>query len=57
MGLSRLHGFVKFLDALKRRDYHTAADELLDSKYARQVGQRSQRIAQMVRTGEDSMDF
>ena len=32
MGLPRLHGFVKMLDGLQRRDYHAAADELLDSK-------------------------
>tara|TARA_B100000212_G_C27122290_1_gene425426 strand:+ start:148 stop:576 length:429 start_codon:yes stop_codon:yes gene_type:complete len=57
MGLPRLHGFVKMLDGLQRRDYHAAADELLDSKYAKQVGARSERVAQMIRTGEDSTDF
>mgnify|MGYP005988215069 FL=1 len=57
MGLPRLHGFVKMLDGLQRRDYHAAADELLDSKYAKQVGARSERVAQMIRTGEDSADF
>jgi lysozyme len=57
MGLPRLHGFVKMLDGLQRRDYHAAADELLDSKYAKQVGARSERVAQMIRTGEDSAEF
>ena len=57
MGLPRLHGFVKMLDGLQRRDYHAAADELLDSKYAKQVGARSERVANMIRTGEDSTDF
>ena len=57
MGLPRLHGFVKMLDALQRRDYHAAADELLDSKYAKQVGERSNRVAEMIRTGADSTDF
>ena len=57
MGLPRLHGFVKMLDALQRRDYHAAADELLDSKYAKQVGERSNRVADMIRTGADSTDF
>ena len=56
-GLPRLHGFVKMLDALQRRDYHAAADELLDSKYAKQVGERSNRVAEMIRTGADSTDF
>lgn len=57
MGLPRLHGFVKTLAALKSRDYHTAAEELLDSKYAKQVGARADRIAEMIRTGEDTTDF
>ena len=57
MGLPRLHGFVKMLDGLQRRDYHAAADELLDSKYAKQVGARSERVANMIRTCEDSTDF
>jgi lysozyme len=57
MGLPRLHGFVKMLDGLQRRDYHRAADELLNSKYAKQVGARSDRVAQMIRTGEDSAEF
>ena len=57
MGLPRLHGFVKMLDALQRRDYHAAADELLDYKYAKQVGERSNRVAEMIRTGADSTDF
>jgi lysozyme len=57
MGLPRLHGFVKMLDGLQRRDYHAAADELLDSKYAKQVGARSERVAAMIRTGEDSAEF
>tara|TARA_Y100000996_G_scaffold383839_1_gene340122 strand:- start:11165 stop:11593 length:429 start_codon:yes stop_codon:yes gene_type:complete len=57
MGIPRLHGFVKMLAGLQRRDYNTAAEELLDSKYAKQVGARSERIAGMIRTGEDSSDF
>ena len=57
MGLPRVHGFVKMLYALQRRDYHAAADELLDSKYAKQVGERSNRVAEMIRTGADSTDF
>lgn len=57
MGISRLHGFIKMLAALKERDYHTAADELLDSKYAKQVGARAIRVAEMIRSGLDSEDF
>lgn len=57
MGVPRLHGFVNALSALKGRDYHRAADEFMDSKYARQVGARADRIAEMIRTGNDSSDF
>ena len=57
MGLPRFHGFVKMLSALQRSDYHAAADELLDSKYAKQVVERSNRVAEMIRTGADSTDF
>jgi lysozyme len=57
IGMPRLHGFVKALDALKRRDYQTSAEEFLDSRYAKQVPNRAERIANMIRTGEDSKDF
>jgi len=57
LGMPRLHGFVKTLGALQTRDYNTAAEELLDSKYAKQVGARAIRIAEMIRSGLDSEDF
>jgi hypothetical protein len=57
MGMPRLHGFVKALDALKRRDYQTSADEFADSRWYKQVGQRGGRIVEMIRTGTDSDDF
>jgi len=51
LGLPRLRGFHKMLAALQRGDYDTAAVELLDSRYARQVGARAVRLAQMIRKG------
>ena len=57
MGMPRLHGFVKALDALKRRDYQTSADEFTDSRWYKQVGLRGVRIVEMIRTGTDSDDF
>ena len=51
MGVEKLLGFHKMLAALMVRDYETAARELLDSKYATQVGQRAVRLAHMLRTG------
>lgn len=49
------HGLMKFKRmwaALGRGDYSRAADEMLDSKWARQVGYRAQELAEIMRTGE-----
>lgn len=50
MGIGRLRGFVKMLAAMQRRDWKTAAAELLDSKYHQQVGLRAERLAEQLRT-------
>lgn len=52
LGLPRLLGFKRMIAALERRDYATAAAEMLDSKWARQVGRRATRLAEMMRSGE-----
>jgi lysozyme len=52
MGLPRLMGFKKTLTAIAVGDYLTAAREMLDSKWATQVGGRAIRLARMMRTGE-----
>ena len=49
LGRSRLAGFKRMFAALKDRDYHGAAEEALDSKWARQVGPRAHRIAKLFR--------
>lgn len=49
LGISRLMGFQKMLAALKAGDYAEAAHELLDSRYAQQVGARAQRVAALIR--------
>lgn len=52
MGMPRVLSFVKMLTAIKARDYQTAAAELLDSKWAGQVGPiRSKRLADLLRQG------
>ena len=51
MGIGRLRGFSKMLAATAARDWPTAAAELLDSKYATQVGQRARTLATMLETG------
>lgn len=52
MGLTRLKGFIKALPAIERGDYKTAAAEMLDSKWARQVGKRADELAKQMETGQ-----
>lgn len=42
--------FPRMFDALQRGDYNAAADEILDSTYAGQVGNRATRNADMMRS-------
>lgn len=42
--------FPRMFDALQRGDYNAAADEILDSRYAGQVGNRATRNADMMRS-------
>lgn len=49
LGWPRLSGFKKMLAALESGDFATAAIEAMDSKWARQVGPRATRIAEMFR--------
>lgn len=48
---ARLMQFKRFRAALLAGNYDQAAEEMLDSLYAKQVGDRAQRIATMLRTG------
>lgn len=48
----KLTGFAHFLDAVEKKDWPRASLELADSLWAKQVGQRSVRIRQMIETGE-----
>ncbi|AFQ50459.1 glycoside hydrolase family protein [Burkholderia cepacia] len=47
----RLLGFRNFLAAAQRGDWRKSADEMLDSLWARQVGDRAKRLASMMRSG------
>lgn len=51
LGLGRLKGFVSTIAYMKAGQYEDAADGMLDSLWARQVGQRAQRLAKMMREG------
>jgi len=48
LGYNRLMQFVKFRQALMDKDYLKAADEMLDSKWYYQVGNRSRELTTMV---------
>lgn len=48
---SRLHNFKRFRFALLDRDWTTAGDELLASKWAQQVGKRAHELANLMRGG------
>ena len=50
MGAPRVLGFKKMLERLEVDDYQAAADEALDSKWAKQVGERAVRIADLFRS-------
>lgn len=54
MGLPRLRTFRRMLAAAERRDWGTAARELLESAYASQVGSRASTLATMLRTGAEA---
>lgn len=53
MGVEGLLGFRKMLAALAAGDVATAKVEMLNSTWAKQVGIRAIRLAEMMETGQD----
>jgi lysozyme len=53
LGINGLLSFKKMLSYLKAGDYEKAADEMVNSRWYGQVGDRSKRLVKMMRTGED----
>ena len=51
MGLTRFMGFKKMIAALDAGDYYEAAEQMIDSKWYRQVGRRGERLVNMMREG------
>jgi lysozyme len=49
LGANRLGGFKRFLEAVGKKDWASAADEMVDSKWHRQVPERSGRLIQRMR--------
>ena len=49
MGVYSLSKFVKALSYMEDKQYDKAADEFMDSKWARQVGSRATEVTDMIR--------
>ncbi|MCH8136115.1 MAG: glycoside hydrolase family protein [Proteobacteria bacterium] len=52
LGLAGFAKFRKTISFIGAGDYPKAAEEMLDSKWASQVGSRAVRLAKMMRTGD-----
>nr|WP_136252862.1 glycoside hydrolase family protein [Ningiella ruwaisensis] len=52
LGVAGLLAFKKTLDAYRNQQYLTASIEMLDSKWAKQVGMRAKVLSEQMRTGE-----
>lgn len=51
LGVTRFSEFKKMIHAVNACDWNEAANQALDSKWSRQVGERSVRIASLLRQG------
>ena len=52
LGLNRFNKFKKTIKYISEGDYEKAAAEMMDSKWANQVGKRAVELAHMMATGE-----
>lgn len=53
LGPASFAGFVRTLWNVRNGRYEIAADFMLRSRWAKQVGKRAKRLAEMMRTGKD----
>lgn len=49
IGRSRLNGFVKMINAIMYENWEEAANQMIDSKWYDQVGDRAWRLSEMMR--------
>lgn len=56
LGYPRFSGFKRMILALNAGNYEKAADEMLDSKWAKQVGQRAETLAKLMREGDPTFE-
>ncbi len=52
LGQTRLRKFQKALTAMAQSNWNTAADEFMDSKWSKQVGNRAKELTEIIRTGK-----
>ncbi len=57
LGLPRFAQFKNMIAAIEAEDYMQASNEMMDSRWAQQVGLRASRLAEMMETDEDSTEF
>ena len=57
LGLPRFAQFRNMIAAIEAEDFVQASNEMMDSRWAQQVGLRASRLAEMMETGEDTTDF
>jgi len=53
MGFNNLLTFRRMLGAIEAADFDTASMEMLDSRWARQVGDRAKELAKIMKEGGD----
>ena len=51
VGIGTVRKFSNTIEYLKNEDWDAAADEMMDSKWAEQVGDRAIQITEQIRTG------
>lgn len=51
LGFRSVSGFRKMLAAIERRDFETAADEMIDSRWYEQTPDRCKELAELMRHG------
>jgi len=51
MGISKLLKFKKTLNDINNKNYKAASLEMLDSKWAKQVGKRAKKLSEVMKTG------
>ncbi len=52
IGLPRFRQFKKTIAAIRAKNWERAAREMLDSRWARQVGRRARELAAMMKSGK-----